>query len=124
MILQAVRISFQPFSWHFDRPGMDRVMSFRRADPLYPAFLTDTEEIVAEYDDMKIAAVLRIFPRTNPGARLLKGVTTFLVLPEKDLGIDLEAQTARRSGRRSFAREDPWLRAVDDPPSLPGPGRP
>jgi len=48
---------------------------------------------VAGYYDNLVVAVLRIYPRTNPGARLKKGITTHLVLPEKDLGLDLGAIT-------------------------------
>ncbi len=48
------------------------------------------DEIIADYYDNKVVAVLRIYPRTNPGARLKKGVTAMLVSPEKDLEIDLQ----------------------------------
>ena len=48
-----------------------------------------TEEIIADYFGNQVVAVLRSYPRTNPGARLRKGVTTSLVLPERDLGLDL-----------------------------------
>ncbi len=46
-------------------------------------------EIFAEYRDKKIVGVLRIYPGTEPGKRSKK-VETQLVLPEKDLGLDLE----------------------------------
>ncbi len=61
-------------------------------DSARTAFTDD--EIVARFDDTQIACVLRIYPRTNPGARLQKGISASLVLPEKDLGIDLERVTA------------------------------
>lgn len=57
------------------------------------------EEIVAEDVGIPIALVLRLYPRTNPGARLLKGVSTSLVSPEKDLGLDLVAITAESRRR-------------------------
>lgn len=57
------------------------------------------EEIVADDAGTPVALVLRSYPRTNPGARLLKGVTTTLVSPEKDLGLDLAAITAESRRR-------------------------
>lgn len=48
------------------------------------------DELVADWEGTQVVAILRIYPRTNPGARLLKGVTTMLVSPERDLGLDLE----------------------------------
>jgi hypothetical protein len=48
------------------------------------------DELVADYYGHQIVAVLRIYPRTNPGARLKKGVVTSLISPEKDLEIDVE----------------------------------
>ncbi len=51
------------------------------------------DEIIADYYDNHAVAVLRIYPRTNPGARLRKGVTAMLVSPEKDLGLDLQEIT-------------------------------
>jgi len=57
------------------------------------------DEIVADYYDNRVAAVLRIYPRTNPGARLRKGVTAALVSPEKDLDLDLGAITTEAKKR-------------------------
>lgn len=57
------------------------------------------DEIIADYYDNQVAAVLRIYPRTNPGARLKKGITTVLVSPEKDLDLDLAAITAEAKKR-------------------------
>ncbi len=57
------------------------------------------EEIVADYYDSLVVAVLRIYPRTTPGARLRKGVSTVLVSPEKDLELDLAAITAEAKKR-------------------------
>ena len=57
------------------------------------------DEIVADYYDNRVAAVLRTYPRTNPGARLKKGVTTLLVSPEKDLELDLAVVTAEAKKR-------------------------
>ena len=51
------------------------------------------DEIIADYYDNQVVAVLRIYPRTTPGARLKKGVTTMLVSPEKELGLDLQEIT-------------------------------
>ena len=47
----------------------------------------------------RYAAVLRQYPRTNPGARLLKGVIATLVSPERDLGLDLQRITAEARER-------------------------
>jgi hypothetical protein len=52
------------------------------------------DEIIADYDGNKVVGVLRVYPRTNPGARLLKGVTTLFFSPEKELGLDLATITA------------------------------
>ena len=57
------------------------------------------DEIVADYYDNRVVAVLRTYPRTNPGARLKKGIVTTLVSPEKDLELDLEAITAESKRR-------------------------
>jgi hypothetical protein len=57
------------------------------------------DEIVAEWDGVQVAVVLRQYPRTNPGARLLKGVTATLVSPARDLGLDLEQITAEAKAR-------------------------
>lgn len=57
------------------------------------------DEIVADYDGFQVVAVLRIYPRTNPGARLKKGISTALVSPEKDLNLDLERITAEARRR-------------------------
>jgi hypothetical protein len=57
------------------------------------------DEIIADYYGNQVVAVLRIYPRTNPGARLKKGITTLLVSPEKDLGLDVEAITAEAKKR-------------------------
>jgi len=57
------------------------------------------DEIVADYYDNQVVAVLRTYPRTNPGARLKKGVTTLLVSPEKDLELDLSVITAEAKKR-------------------------
>lgn len=48
------------------------------------------DELVADYSGHQVVAVLRLYPRTNPGARLKKGVQTTLISPEKDLEIDVE----------------------------------
>jgi len=48
------------------------------------------DEFVAEYRDRKITAVLRSYPPTTPGSRLLRGVNTVLVSPEKDINIDVK----------------------------------
>jgi hypothetical protein len=58
-----------------------------------------SDEIVADYDGSQVVCALRIYPRTNPGARLLKGVSTSVVSPEKDLGLNLEAITAESRRR-------------------------
>lgn len=57
------------------------------------------EDYVAEQGDVQVVAVLRTYPPTNPGARLLKGVTSSLVSVEKDLGLDLAAITAQARKR-------------------------
>lgn len=57
------------------------------------------EDFVAEQKEMQAVCVLRTYPATNPGARLLKGVTAALVSVEKDLGIDLAAVTAEARKR-------------------------
>jgi len=57
------------------------------------------DEIVADHDGRKVVGVLRLHPRTNPGARLLKGVTTMFFSPEKDLGFDLATITAESRRR-------------------------
>ena len=57
------------------------------------------DEIVADYYDNQVVAVLRIYPRTNPGARLKKGITTQLISPEKDLDLDLQAITTEAKKR-------------------------
>lgn len=57
------------------------------------------DEIVADYYDSRVVAVLRTYPRTNPGARLKKGMTTMLVSPEKDLELDLGSITAEAKKR-------------------------
>lgn len=57
------------------------------------------DEIIADYYDNQVAAVLRIYPRTNPGARLKKGITTVLVSPEKDLDLDLATITVEAKKR-------------------------
>lgn len=57
------------------------------------------DEIVADHEGMRVAGVLRIYPRTNPGARLKKGVVTTLVAPARDLGIDIRAITAHARER-------------------------
>lgn len=57
------------------------------------------DEIIADYYGNQIVAVLRTYPRTNPGARLRKGVTTGLISPEKDLGVDLERVTTEAKKR-------------------------
>lgn len=57
-----------------------------------------SDETVASYAGFDVAAVLRVYPRTNPGARLKKGVAASLVAPQKDLGLDLDRieQEARK----------------------------
>lgn len=52
-----------------------------------------SDDIIADYYDNQVVAVLRIYPRTNPGARLRKGVAVMLVSPEKDLDLDLQEIT-------------------------------
>ncbi len=90
--------------------GLTRLCGFGRfgefatisAEPLGTDLLHELEvgreriaadEIVATYDGIEVALVLRVYPRTNPGARLLKGVTTSLISAERDLGLDVEAIT-------------------------------
>jgi hypothetical protein len=46
-------------------------------------------DIVAEYEGTRVVCVLRVFPPTTPGKRLLRTTTT-LVSPTKDLSLDLE----------------------------------
>ena len=48
------------------------------------------EEIIAEYRDRQVAAVLRTYPPTTPGKRLMKGTATYLISPEKEMGIDIK----------------------------------
>lgn len=60
--------------------------------------LTD-DEVVAADDGVQVAGVLRLYPRTNPGARLMKGVTMALVSPGRDLGLDLGKITAEARKR-------------------------
>ncbi len=57
------------------------------------------DEIIADYYDNRVAGVLRIYPRTNPGARLLKGVVTLPVSPERDLELDLQEITVEAKKR-------------------------
>ncbi|MGE3172157.1 MAG: hypothetical protein AB7O97_05975 [Planctomycetota bacterium] len=57
------------------------------------------DEITAEFDGQQIAIVLRLYPRTTPGARLLKGVVTMPVSPVRDLDLDLERITAEARAR-------------------------
>jgi hypothetical protein len=57
-------------------------------DPTRTEYTPD--EIVAEYNDTRSAVVLRLYPPTTPGKRLLKGVNTSFISPQKDLGIDVE----------------------------------
>ena len=53
------------------------------------------DEIIADYDGIQVVAVLRTYPRTNPGARLKKGIDAMLVQPEKELGLNLAAHHRR-----------------------------
>ena len=57
------------------------------------------DEIIADYYGSQVVAVLRMYPRTSPGARLKKGITTVLVSPEKDLDLDLETINAEAKKR-------------------------
>jgi hypothetical protein len=57
------------------------------------------DEILARHRGLQIVGVLRVYPRTNPGARLRKGVASMLVLPEKDLGLDVKKITAEAKKR-------------------------
>ena len=57
------------------------------------------DEIIATYRGLQVVGVLRVYPRTNPGARLMKGVTTMLIQPEKELGLDLRALTLEAKKR-------------------------
>ena len=57
------------------------------------------DEIVATHRGLQVVGVLRIYPRTNPGARLRKGVTSTLVLPEKELGLALRQITVEAKQR-------------------------
>jgi hypothetical protein len=57
------------------------------------------DEIVATHRGLQVVGVLRMYPRTNPGARLAKGVSASLVLPEKELGLDLKRITAEAKQR-------------------------
>ncbi len=67
------------------------------ADPGRAQFGEDF--IVAETDGIQVAIVLRVYPRTNPGARLMKDVTTILLSAEKDLDIELAPVTAEARAR-------------------------
>lgn len=58
------------------------------------------DEIIATYRGLQVVGVLRIYPRTNPGARLMKGVSSTLIQPEKELGLDLRALT--REARQRY----------------------
>lgn len=55
------------------------------------------DEIFAEYNDIKVVGVLRMYSPTSIGKRAQR-ITSHLVLPVKDLGLDLEAieQQARQ----------------------------
>jgi hypothetical protein len=61
------------------------------------------DEIVAEFEDEQVVCVLPIYPRTNPGARLKKGVSVSLVHPEKELGLDLQKIAAEARKRYNVA---------------------
>lgn len=78
----------------FERASNELLSEAEGGRPQFPP-----EEIVADDAGTPVAIVLRTYPRTNPGARLLKGVTTTLVSPEKDLGLDLAAITAESRRR-------------------------
>lgn len=47
------------------------------------------DELVADWEGTQVVVIMRVYPQTNPGARLLKGVSTMLVSPERDLGLDV-----------------------------------
>jgi len=48
-----------------------------------------SDELVANHNGIQLVCVLRSYPHTTPGKRLLKGVTTKILHPEKDLRIDV-----------------------------------
>ena len=56
------------------------------------------KEIVAEYEERKVVAVLRIYPSTNPNWRELN-YTTSLISPENDLGINVDEITEKAKER-------------------------
>ena len=47
------------------------------------------DEILASYNGNDVVGVLRFYPRTNPGKRAKKGLTTTILSNDKDLGLDL-----------------------------------
>jgi len=57
------------------------------------------DEVVAAHDDVQVAAVLRQYPRTNPGARQIKGVNATLLSPGRDFGLNLGRITAEAKKR-------------------------
>ena len=55
------------------------------------------DEIIAEYEGARVVGVLRTYPITTPGKRVLRavknkhhGITTMLISPEKDMGLKLD----------------------------------
>ncbi|MBU2548572.1 MAG: hypothetical protein KKB20_09200 [Proteobacteria bacterium] len=56
-------------------------------------------DLFAEYEDIQVVGVLRTFPKTTPGKRLMKQVTARLVQPVKDLELDLERITGEARAR-------------------------
>lgn len=57
------------------------------------------DEIVADFDGIQAAVVLRIYPRTSPGARLLKDVSTMLINAEKDMDVNVATVSAEARAR-------------------------
>ena len=55
------------------------------------------EDIFAEYDDIRVLGILRIYARTNPGKRIQR-YSMHIISPQKYLGLDLDQirQIARK----------------------------
>jgi len=63
------------------------------------------DEILASYNGYDVVGVLRFYPRTNPGKRVKKGLTTTILSNEKDLGLDLEGIKKRAFERYKLSRQ-------------------
>jgi hypothetical protein len=55
-------------------------------------------DIFAEYEGVQVVGVLRMYPRTTPGKRLMR-TTPVLVSPVRDLDLDLERITKEAKAR-------------------------